>query len=221
MSITPASRTVVIVGLVVALVLPTIFALAVNPLGESIGADLASVLGLVVMWLLAAVVVVLVLRGEKRGLSSTGVRPTSALWVLAAVGIGIGLSLLVPLLSLAASTLLPATGGGVIEAASRPWPLLLLAVITAAVTEEVLFRGYAIERMLELTGSRVAAVAVPLAFFTVMHAGSWNPAHVLGVVLPLGLALSLLYLWKRNLLIVIVAHLIVDLPLVVIAALNS
>lgn len=40
---------------------------------------------------------------------------------------------------------------------------------------------------------------------------TWSPAHAFGVVLPLGAALTGLYLWKRSLAVVIVAHLLADL----------
>lgn len=203
--------------------LPVAYALIVAPTAvePAAGAIAAPVIGLAVMWALASMVILTVVRGERRPLASIGVQRTSTRWMLLAVGMGAALMLLVPVLSIAVGSLLPSSNGGVEQTAAQPWPLLLAAVLTAAVTEEVLFRGYAMERVLELTGSRVAAVAIPVAFFTVTHAGSWNLAHVVGVVLPLGIALSLLYLWRRNLLVVMIAHLVVDLPLVAIAAVTE
>lgn len=95
---------------------------------------------------------------------------------------------------------------------------MLAAVLTAAVTEELLFRAYAMERLLAATGSRATAVVVPLAFFVLAHTASWDLAHVFGVVLPLGLTFSLLYLWRRNLPFMMILHLLVDAPLVILAA---
>lgn len=122
-----------------------------------------------------------------------------------------------------AAAVLPVQASGSIEAvtASLPAVMILVAVGTAAVTEEVLFRSYAIERLTEVTGSRWLAGSVSVAFFTGLHAGSWNVAHLIGVVVPLGVALTLLYLWRRNLIVVIIAHFFVDLPLVVLSILSN
>lgn len=53
--------------------------------------------------------------------------------------------------------------------------------------------------------------------FTVIHVPGWGVAHALGVVLPLGAALTGLYVWKRNLLLVMLVHLVIDAPLIVLA----
>lgn len=207
-------------GLVSALLVPPLYALVARPiLFPDASAPLATAVGLAVLWVLVLALLALVRIGEGRPWRSIGLRPLPLRWLAAAVGIGIGLSLLVPLLGALAATLLPAddaaTVGSVVE---RSWPVLLVAVITAAMTEEVLFRGYAMERLLELTGSTWLAVLVPLAAFTLTHAGGWSTAHVVGVVLPLGLALGLLYLVRRNLLLNVVVHFLIDVPLVVLAA---
>jgi hypothetical protein len=44
--------------------------------------------------------------------------------------------------------------------------------------------------------------------------GTWG--HVVGVVLPLGAVITGLYLWRRNV-VVIIAHFLLDLPLVLVA----
>lgn len=205
----------------VALLLPLVHTFVLDPLlvAPHLPPVAATLTGLGTMWALAACVLLLTVRVEALPLASIGLRSTSARRLLVAAGTGIALSLLVPLLSVAAGRLLPGSGAGTIEdAVARSWVLLLAAVVTAAVTEEVLFRGYAMERLLSATGSRWPAVAVPLVPFTVLHAGGWDTAHVVGVVVPLGLALSLLYLWTRDLVVVVVAHFFVDVPLVVLAA---
>lgn len=201
-------------GLVVALILPvalTVYLPLVLP------GDPGTIVGLIGFWLLAAIVVLLTIRVERRGWAGIGVKPFRPTGILFAVVLGVGLMLLVPLLSLAASWVLPTTGGDIAAAAMRPWPIVLVAVITAAVTEEVLFRAYPIERLAVLTRSPWPGAMLGLIAFVLLHAGTWNPAHVLGVVLPLGLLLTLIYIWRRNLLIVIIAHLITDIPLVVVA----
>lgn len=53
--------------------------------------------------------------------------------------------------------------------------------------------------------------------FVVAHLGSWSLAHIVGVVVPLGALMTWLYLWRRNLTVNIIAHAIIDAPLVVLA----
>jgi len=84
-----------------------------------------------------------------------------------------------------------------------------ISVIRAAVGEEVLFRGYAIERLQKLTGSVRIAGFVSWAIFTLAHLGFWGWGHLLVAGFAGGL-LTLLYLWRRNLWANMLAHFIVD-----------
>ena len=72
-----------------------------------------------------------------------------------------------------------------------------------------MFRGYAMERIEELTGSRAIAVLVSCAVFTLAHVSAWGWSHEI-VVAAGGLAFSALYLWRRNLWANMVAHCVVD-----------
>ncbi len=199
-----------VVAIVVVLGAPRIF-----------GPEAGTIVGLSALWVLAIIAVMIATRGEARGWADIGVHRPRARDVLLGLGLGIGLMLLVPLLSLGAGLILPTTGGGIIEATAQPWPIILIAIVTAAVTEEVLFRAYPIEGLKRVTGSLWPGAAVGLVAFTVLHAGGWSPAHVLGVVLPLGLLLALIYVWRRSLLVVIIAHFVTDLPLLVVAIVDQ
>ncbi len=135
------------------------------------------------------------------------------------MGLGVLLSVSVPLLTVLISQILPAPeSGGIVDTASGSTPgLLLLSALTAGVTEEILFRGYAIERLIELTRRPWISALTSLAVFVLTHLAGWSLAHVVGVVLPLGAILTALYVWRRNLVFVIIARILVDLPLVLIA----
>lgn len=210
-----------LLGLVVALVLPVVQALVIAPLllEPRISASSSAIVSLAVVWGLAGCVLLVALRLEHLPPAAIGWVRLRARWVVVAVALGIALSLLVPVLSFAAHAVLPAGGGGSVgDVVARPWLLVLAAVLTAAVTEELLFRAYAMERLLAATGSRATAVVAPLAFFVLAHTAGWDLAHVFGVVLPLGLAFSLLYLWRRNLPFMMILHVLVDAPLVILAA---
>jgi uncharacterized protein len=56
---------------------------------------------------------------------------------------------------------------GALMAAPLWWRFI--STIRAAVIKEVLFRGYALERIEELSGSRIVAVVVSCAVFTLAH----------------------------------------------------
>src|SRR5205823_2213248 len=127
-------------------------------------------------WGLAALVLLWSLMVEGRGLASIGLRvpdwKTAVFGVLGAGvilgGAGGALHYLTPILHLEHNA----------EALQKmldlPYPARVMLVLRAAVVEEILFRGYAIERLQELTGSRVVAGAVSLAAFTFAHLAYWG-----------------------------------------------
>jgi membrane protease YdiL (CAAX protease family) len=84
-----------------------------------------------------------------------------------------------------------------------------ISVVRAGVSEEVLFRGYAIERLHELTGNRRLAAVISGVLFAWAHVGPWGWGHLLlagyGAIL-----LTALYFWRGNLWANILAHTIVD-----------
>lgn len=90
-----------------------------------------------------------------------------------------------------------------------PLGLLITTPIVAGVTEEILYRGYAIERLAFLTGRRWLAGLIAGAAFLVAHA-AWGGAQMIlvafGTVIFEGL-----YLWRRDLPCVILAHVLADL----------
>jgi len=208
------------VGLVFALVAPLVYALVVDPylLSSGVGLNGRAVIGYVVMWSVSGAVLALTVFGERRPLSTVGFRPLPLGLIGVAVGAGVFLSLLVPVLSLFVEAIAGVGPSDVMDTGrgTAVW-ILAVGVVTAGVTEEILFRGYAIERLIERTGRPWLSCLISLAVFVAIHLPNWSVAHVMGVVLPLGLALTVLYLWKRNLPLVIVVHLLIDAPLIFLA----
>lgn len=159
--------------------------------------------------ILALVVVLLwiIRRHEKLPLSSIGLRGQrlgpALLWSLAVLlmfGAGIAACLLVlPLMGLSYGS---SSGPAV------PMGVSVLLYARAGIAEEVFYRGYAIERIETLTGSRALAAAVPLMIF----AGSHFSQGAVGIFMTfvIGAIATAIYLWKRNLLILIIAHFMVD-----------
>ncbi len=170
-------------------------------------------------WLVAAALVVVVRRIEQRTLASIGFKSIATKEILLAVVIGIALSLSVPILTLAVSQIVPTSEEGSIAsvAESVPVVLLLFGVLTAGITEEIIYRGYLMERILEKTQNKGLAVVISVAAFALPHLLGWNLVHFIAVVVPLGFILALLYVWKRNLIFNMIVHTLIDLPLVFIS----
>ena len=172
-----------------------------------------------VLWLLALSVLAISVYWERKPLASLGLRPVTWRMSLAGIGLGVVLSVALPLFAALVNSMFPSSPGGTIQsnsASASAWVWLVI-VLTAGVVEEVLFRAYAFERLADLTGSQWLAAILSLSAFVAIHV-SWNMAHVLGVVVPGGALFMALYAWRRNLLFNILVHVVVDLPLVLIAA---
>jgi uncharacterized protein len=103
----------------------------------------------------------------------------------------------------------PKSLGGFLTPQTAPqFALAFLLVLVVAVAEETIFRGYLILRFEFLTRSRIAAVLLSSAIFSVGH-GYEGTAGV-ATVGVLGLAFAAVYLWRRSLVAPIVMHFMQD-----------
>ena len=206
------------IGLAVALAGPFMVQFVVAPL-QTIRPITAVMLGQSLLWLLAFGVVAISVWWEGTPVSSLGIRSVSWRLGLLAGVLGVVLGVAVPVLTLVVTRFMPPDQGGTLGSVATgapPW-LLLFTVLTASVTEEVLFRAYPIERLARLTGSLWPGALLSLTTFVAFHLAGWNLGHVVGVVLPLGAIMTGLYVWRRNLLFVVITHVLIDLPLFLVA----
>lgn len=165
----------------------------------------------VFFWALTIALLAYVLLVERRPLSSIGFRRPGVwdiVWGVVTggvivVGLGAIFGLLFPLLHLKMNT------GTMNTLLHTPIWYRVALVTRAAVTEEILYRGYPMERLRELTGTRWIGAVLTLAAFTYAHLSGWGPAHLL-IAGSAGLFLTLLYLWRRNLWVNMLAHWITD-----------
>lgn len=163
-----------------------------------------------IWWTLIVAVLFYVRRSESRPLSSIGFRKPSVSDVL--IGLGAGILMLAGIAGIYYG-LLPALhvseNAQIQQLKTTPLWWQIISVIRAAVAEEVLFRGFAIERGSDLFHSLRIASALSWMAFTLAHISSWGWYHVVIAGFG-GLFLTLLYLWRRNLWTNIIAHFIVD-----------
>lgn len=90
-----------------------------------------------------------------------------------------------------------------------PLWLFILTPVVAGVTEELLYRGYAVERLQFLTGQPWLAGLIAGAAFLLTH-WSWGGAQMI-IVTFATIILTGLYLWRRDLWCCILAHIAADL----------
>lgn len=207
-------RPSILVGLVVAVLGQTTFITILYPLLAPAEAWVLLALG--PSWLATAALVGFVLGIERRSLGSIGVaRPT---WT--DLGLGLGGATVGLLSMLVTIPLTEALGLGPDEGALAilQFPLwaLFLAAITAAVTEEVLFRAYPIERVLEVTGSVWLAAAFSFVVFVLLHVPMWGVGHMV-TISGVSVVLVALYVQSRSLAPVMIAHFLADFVLLVVA----
>lgn len=144
---------------------------------------------------------------ERRPLSSIGLeRPDrrDLAWALAAVVVGVlTFAVSEPIVQALGGS---STGRSLERLSAAPtWVVALLAVVVAPVVEEVLFRGYPIERLTGLLGDARIAGAVTVLAFTAAHVPFWG----LGAAVQIGLwsvVVTVLYVRRRNLPACVLTH---------------
>lgn len=181
------------------------------PVWDNELADSAHMLGNEAIYaLLVAATIVHVRRVEGRTLQSIGLRTLG--WrdaLIAVVTAAATLAVLAAVYFLVLPALGVDEGTRIHRVLAAPGWWLLLSALRAGVAEEILFRGYPIERLQELTGSRWLAALLPLAIFALAHVPTWGWAHGI-VALAGGAVFTAQYLWRRNLGANILAHVLVD-----------
>jgi len=167
--------------------------------------------GLAFHWSITGVLLAYILLVERRSVASIGLRlPT---WKSFAFGIPVALILIVGAV-VTLYVVFPALHRHMSQAAvdnvlHTPWWFRFLLVTRAAVTEEVCYRGYAIERVRELTGRKWIAFVVSVAAFTYSHLAHFGWAYLIFVGFG-GVVLGLYYIWRRDLASNMIAHFVAD-----------
>lgn len=199
------------VGLCLALLGPAalgllseIFLVAERSLGAALLAQLVFVL-------ICACVLMIVLRGEYRTLSSVGLQPfrwQSIVWGGAFAAFLVWIYS--PLLALAmAFAKIPWFTEGLSKLAAYPLWFLVLAIVIGAAAEEFLYRGYAVERLAALTGSYWIAGLLSVLVSGLAHVPMWGWPAALATLVSGALA-TVFYVWRRDLLANIIAHVTTD-----------
>ena len=195
------------IGLVASLAGPPLFVVVPDRLfGRFPGLGILIVLQLLYVGL-AAFVVWIVLRRERLSLRSIGVRPLGWSTLVSATLLTIVLAVMpivtAPLLEMAGPE---AARDGIERLLRVPWWFRIVLGVTGGIVEELLYRGYAIERLTTITGRRWLAAAISALVFTLAHIPAWGVAFTLAADLPFAIVMTLFYLWRRDLVANAIAH---------------
>jgi uncharacterized protein len=198
-------------GILLALLAP----LAISRLGERRGPAALSLAELLIaqamLAMTVAAVLMVVLVAERKPLASIGMGNASA-WSLAWGG-ALALFLIYVFAPVAGAALrvlkTPGFEVGLTRLQRLPIWYLTLAVLIGGAAEETLYRGYAFERIAELSGSTALAFTLPLLMFAVAHVALWGWGAALTTAVS-GAIFTAFFMWRHDLAANIVAHVITD-----------
>ena len=202
----PANLSPVFVGLVLGLFGLQIVGLLDLPARIAESQSTQVLVGSLVNWALVIALFALVVYWEGRPLSSMGLRvPT-----LREAGVGLAAGLGAVILGLLATGIAVVSLGieqpeTLTVIASLPFSVKVALVGTAVITEEILWRGYPIERVGELTGNLWIGAAVSVIVFVGVHYPAWG---LVGAIPQTVFALILVgvYVWGRNVVTCMITH---------------
>jgi membrane protease YdiL (CAAX protease family) len=165
-------------------------------------------------WLLAGALLALVVYWERRSVESIGLQLPGAREALAALGIGLGAVVLGLLATGVAVVTLGLDQPETLSTVSQlPLPVKVLLVLTAAVTEELLWRSYPIERLTELTGRLWVGAGVSAVVFLAVHFPDWGVAGAVPQAV-FTLVLVGVYVWRRNVVTCMITHAVINVVMI-------
>jgi membrane protease YdiL (CAAX protease family) len=155
------------------------------------------------LWTLAALLILLIRRGE--GLPLSSIRLGTAPW---RQSLRYG-CILTGLCGVTAYVVIYFTGYGLGAGSAafdqEPiWFAILGTAIRPGIVEELFFRGYAIERLESIGCGRVLSATIPLVIFAATHWTGGIPSVIIALVL--GTVVTVFYLWRRDLVANMIGH---------------
>jgi membrane protease YdiL (CAAX protease family) len=200
------TNTLLNFGIAIALLGVPLVLLACRQLGR----DTLSFVPRLFGWVLAALCVVLAATISPSGISTLGVRSVSIETLVLGVVTAVGTLVLLAVIGFIQRAMgLPNADIVMFARVTALAPLhRLLLVVTAGVTEEILYRGYAIGLGQVLFGSVWVAASLSLLVFTLAHL-NWRASHLISVIVAGG-AVTVLFVLSRDLNACILAHTLVD-----------
>jgi membrane protease YdiL (CAAX protease family) len=107
-------------------------------------------------------------------------------------------------------------GAGIEAVSQLPTAYLILTIVIVAPAEELLYRGYAIARLSDLAGSYLLASIISVVAFGLAHVPMWGWAPAATTIVSGGIV-TVVYLWRQDIVALILAHIATDLYGIVLA----
>lgn len=172
----------------------------------------AQVGGQLMLWAIAAAVLAIVVVWEHRPLASIGFAEVG--WKSVASGLAMAAALMYAIapfaLKVVAATGLPGFEARfAAQLGGMPRWFLVFAAVSGGTIEELLYRGYAVERIAALTSSYWASGAIVVTIFAAAHIPVWGIGPALTTVIT-GSALTGFYIWRRDVVANMIAHVVTD-----------
>lgn len=209
--LTPATM----VGLALPLIgMPVWYLIVASGLLAGMGRMNRVVLGSLVTVGLAAGVVLVVVLWEKKPLTELGIQKQTKRTIIFALCASIVIVVAGSLISLLLIKVLGMPTPALLTDQILKFPVWFSVwlVISSSVAEEVLFRGFAIERLGRLTGNIWWGGLITLIWFTALHL-PLGLTYSLVIVMPSSALLTLLYIWRRDLVTTAIVHFVFNAPI--------
>jgi membrane protease YdiL (CAAX protease family) len=199
--------------------------LLIGPVERLFGAPDAlstNVIGQVLFWSIAGCVIAIVWFWERESLRSLWLKPLrwqSIAWGLALTAVN--WTLLFPVGEFIRRTAgLPGFEMGMTPVIAMPLWYRIWAVLGAGILEELLFRGYTVTRLTMLIGRPWMAAAIAVLGFALIHVPHWGWGFAVGGLFGGAVAMAF-FLWRRDLVAMMVFHTITDAAGLIIAPMYS
>lgn len=215
-SLADTQRAARIVGLILAL--GSFFVLGllgIHSAHENLGNVHSDAQILVQEWGVTLLVLAVLVFWERETLAAIGIRwPGWRDW-LAALGALFAIYVFLVVIKLTLHLQISATQ--LQQVATLPIWLRILLSVTPAICEEILFRGYAITRLAPLVRGPWIAAIISSILFGLAHYGRYGFNATLLLPGVIGFGLAALYVWRRNLVVCMAVHFVIDGLAIVIA----
>jgi len=157
-------------------------------------------------WILVFIIVLIIRLLEKRKFQSNGIKGINLKVILSGIIFGL-IAVVVSILTLGLLFNIlglkePSTLGAINE---LPIYIKLFTITTVAITEEIFYRGYAIERLGEITGNYIFGGILSGIVFLAIHFPAWGLAGAVPQII-FTIFLTVFYLKKRDLISTILMH---------------
>jgi membrane protease YdiL (CAAX protease family) len=207
-----AVRPATVIGIALALAGPGLIALGAARLAGSSDSLAAHAVFLLLFLALVGTVAAIAWRGERLSAPQLGIRGLS--WATPLRAALLTLFFVFVFGPLAVTVLaklhLGSLDAGRAQLSGLPSWYVTLAVVIVAAGEEWLYRGYALERLEAVLGSTWAAASISLVAFVLAHFPLWGWAIALTTLVSGGI-LTALYVRYRDIMFLMLAHVLTDL----------